>query len=176
MQSVKQVSARSGRGKHTTRHVSLLRMKGGNLLADTPGFGYPSLESMVVKDVALCFPEIRDAVQRAEEERGERCAFTDCTHVHEPGCVVDDSNWTQERLDLYMELLEEVKKLAVKEKEAAYKRETRVRMKQAAGGADRVEAKLETKSHRRVNRRTHRMVTRDELLMNDDEEEIEKEL
>jgi len=27
-----------------------------------------------------------------------------------------------------------------------------------------------------VNRRTHRMVTRDELLMNDDEEEIEKEL
>jgi len=176
LQSVKQVSARSGRGKHTTRHVSLLRMKGGNLLADTPGFGYPSLESMVVKDVALCFPEIRDAVQRAEEERGERCAFTDCTHVHEPGCVVDDSNWTQERLDLYMELLEEVKKLAVKEKEAAYKRETRVRMKQAAGGADRVEAKLETKSHRRVNRRTHRMVTRDELLMNDDEEEIEKEL
>ena len=41
-------------GKHTTRHVSLLRMKGGNLLADTPGFGYPSLESMVVKDVGGC--------------------------------------------------------------------------------------------------------------------------
>ena len=171
LQSVKQVSSRSGRGKHTTRHVSLLRMKGGNLLADTPGFGYPSLESMVVKDVALCFPEIRNAIERAEEERGERCAFTDCTHVHEPGCVVDDSNWTQERLDLYMDLLEEVKKLAVKEKEAAYKRETRVRMKQAAGGADRVEAKLETKSHRRVNRRTHRMVTRDELLMNDDDDD-----
>lgn len=70
-----------------------------------------------------------------------------------------------------MELLEEVKKLAVKEKEAAYKRETHVRMKQAAGGADRVEAKLETKSHRRVNRRTHRMATRDELLMNEEEEE-----
>ena len=177
LQSVKQVSARSGRGKHTTRHVSLLRMKGGNLLADTPGFGYPSLESMVVKDVALCFPEIRDAIQRAKEERDARCAFTDCTHVHEPGCVVGDSNWTQERLDLYMELLEEVKKLAVKEKEAAYKRETHVRMKQAAGGADRVEAKLETKSHRRVNRRTHRMATRDELLMNEEEEEeIDEEL
>ena len=175
LQSVKQVSARSGRGKHTTRHVSLLRMKGGNLLADTPGFGYPSLESMVVSDVAKCFPEIRDSIEKEENETGERCAFTDCSHVHEPGCVVNDSSWTQERLDLYMEILEEVKYAALKEKEAAYKRETRMRMKQAAGGADRIEAKLETKSYRRVNRRTHRMTTRDELLLVNKDEEDEEE-
>ena len=50
-----------------------------------------------------------------------------------------------------------------------------MRMKQAAGGADRIEAKLETKSYRRVNRRTHRMTTRDELLLVNKDEEDEEE-
>ena len=36
LQSVKGVGARSGRGKHTTRHVSLLRLDVGGFLADTP--------------------------------------------------------------------------------------------------------------------------------------------
>ena len=176
LQSVKQVSARSGRGKHTTRHISLLRTKCGNLLADTPGFGYPSLDSMVVSDVGNCFPEIRNAINSAREE-GQKCAFSDCTHVHEPGCVVADSNWTQERLDLYMELLEEIRKLEVKEKkEPVFKRESRTRTKNAADGTHVIEAKLETKSHRRVNRRTHRMTTREELLtLRDDDDDGDKD-
>eukprot|EP00854_Cymbomonas_tetramitiformis_P005242 gene5242-6375_t len=45
-----------GRGRHTTRHVSLLQMPGGGLLADTPGFGNPGLESVTTLALQACFP------------------------------------------------------------------------------------------------------------------------
>lgn len=47
-----------GRGKHTTRNVSLLQLPGGGLLADTPGFNQPELtmEPTALPDL---FPEIR---------------------------------------------------------------------------------------------------------------------
>ncbi|KAI3795516.1 hypothetical protein L1987_38171 [Smallanthus sonchifolius] len=37
------MSCGSGRGKHTTRHVSLLSLSGGGYVDDTPGFNQPSL-------------------------------------------------------------------------------------------------------------------------------------
>ena len=38
-----EVSARTGRGKHTTRNISLIRLSNGGFLADTPGFNQPHL-------------------------------------------------------------------------------------------------------------------------------------
>ncbi len=38
--------SRSGRGRHTTTTTSLIRLPGGGRLADTPGFGLPSLEGI----------------------------------------------------------------------------------------------------------------------------------
>ena len=52
------MSARSGRGKHTTRHVSLLPLSGGGYIADTPGFNQPSLLKVTTQSLALCFPEV----------------------------------------------------------------------------------------------------------------------
>ena len=74
LQSVKAVSSKLGRGRHTTRHVTLLPLKSGGLLADTPGFGYPSLTSITTNTLPDCFPEI----VRAKAERGA-CKFSDCT-------------------------------------------------------------------------------------------------
>jgi ribosome biogenesis GTPase len=159
LQSVKGVGARSGRGKHTTRHVSLLRLDVGGFLADTPGFGYPSLEGLDTDTLAMCFPEIRDAIAESDA----RCQFSDCTHRHEPGCVVADDRWEERRYDLYYELFEEVKQIAESERHAR-DRESRTKTKSAAGkDATRTEAKLETKSHRRVSRRRARMETDDFL-------------
>lgn len=46
-----------GRGKHTTRNVTLLQLPGGGLLADTPGFNQPEL-TMEPSELPTLFPEI----------------------------------------------------------------------------------------------------------------------
>ncbi|GFY88143.1 minichromosome maintenance (MCM2/3/5) family protein [Actinidia rufa] len=56
-QRVGEVSTRSGRGKHTTRNVSLLPLSGGGYLADTPGFSQPSLTKVTKQYLAQHFPE-----------------------------------------------------------------------------------------------------------------------
>lgn len=56
---VSEVSSRSGKGRHTTRHVSLLRLPGsGGLLADTPGFSQPSLNRVTSVSLGDLFPEV----------------------------------------------------------------------------------------------------------------------
>lgn len=57
-QRVGEVSTRSGRGKHTTRNVSLLPLSGGGYLADTPGFNQPSLMKVTKHSLAQYFPEV----------------------------------------------------------------------------------------------------------------------
>ena len=52
-----------GRGKHTTRNVTLLEVAGG-LLADTPGFNQPSLDALPAADLPELFPEIQDQLGR----------------------------------------------------------------------------------------------------------------
>lgn len=53
------VSAASGRGRHTTRNVSLLRVPGGSgRLADTPGFSQPSLAKVTSTSLSDLFPEV----------------------------------------------------------------------------------------------------------------------
>lgn len=52
------MSTRSGRGKHTTRNVSLLPLSGGGYLADTPGFNQPSLLKVTKQSLAQYFPEV----------------------------------------------------------------------------------------------------------------------
>jgi hypothetical protein len=57
-QRVGTVSKKSGKGKHTTRHVSLLPVAGGGFLADTPGFNQPSLLKVTKQSLAETFPEV----------------------------------------------------------------------------------------------------------------------
>ena len=119
VQTVSTVSDRTRRGKHTTRHVTLLRLPGGGLLADTPGFGLPTLEHVSSRQLAGmhcskpcfvpgpvgsrfaatdrcadscsdCFPEVRYALHQS----GVNCSFANCAHLAEPGCVVrTDPPW-----------------------------------------------------------------------------------
>ncbi|KAK9820948.1 hypothetical protein WJX81_002551 [Elliptochloris bilobata] len=97
LQAIGEVSERDGRGKHTTRHVSLLQVGDGRL-ADTPGFNQPSFDALMPADLPDCFPEIR--------ERLGSCAFGNCAHLAEPGCAVREG-WS--RHAWYAELAEEVR-------------------------------------------------------------------
>ncbi|MDL5375824.1 ribosome small subunit-dependent GTPase A [Exiguobacterium mexicanum] len=74
------ISKSLGRGKHTTRHVTLITLADG-LVADTPGFSsleFP--EELAVEEMRWCFPEF--------VERHDDCKFRGCAHLNEPGCAV----------------------------------------------------------------------------------------
>jgi ribosome biogenesis GTPase len=74
------VSGKTGRGRHTTRHVELFGTDFGAELFDTPG--YTSFEGAAVEPALLgsMFPEIAAA--------SEGCRFDDCLHADEPDCAV----------------------------------------------------------------------------------------
>lgn len=93
-----------GRGKHTTRVVRLIPLPGGGLMADTPGFGLPTLDGISSTGLAELFPEFRAARAVAP---GGKCRFDDCMHVAEPGCAVMDAEL--ERYPHYIKFLAEVK-------------------------------------------------------------------
>ena len=80
---VGEVSDKLGRGRHTTRHVELFRLKNGAIVADTPGFSSFDTEQMEgcrKEDLAATFREFAPYL--------EQCRFTGCAHVKEKGCAV----------------------------------------------------------------------------------------
>jgi ribosome biogenesis GTPase len=77
-----EVSEMLHKGRHTTVSAELLRVEGprGGWVADTPGLRELGLFEIPPDELAWCFPEMRDVVGR--------CAFRDCSHLHEPRCAV----------------------------------------------------------------------------------------
>lgn len=169
-QRVGEVSSRSGRGKHTTRHVSLLPISGGGYIADTPGFNQPSLMKVTKQSLAQHFPEIRIMLK---ENEPEKCSFNDCLHVGEPGCLVR-ADW--ERYPYYLQLLDEIKiREEFQLRTIGTKREADVRYKMGDMGVKQAEPRLEPKKHRRQSRKRVNQSILDELEEFDDDEELEDE-
>ncbi|GLF90490.1 putative ribosome biogenesis GTPase RsgA [Bacillus safensis] len=98
------ISSHLGRGKHTTRHVELIRTAEG-LIADTPGFSSLEFTGIEAEDLGLYFLEIK--------ERSADCKFRGCQHVKEPGCAVKDAVEHEQireyRYQHYLEFLTEIK-------------------------------------------------------------------
>ncbi|KAK8916120.1 hypothetical protein KSP39_PZI023195 [Platanthera zijinensis] len=154
-QRVSQVS-KSGLGRHTTRHVSLLPLTGGGYLADTPGFNQPSLLKVTKKSLSETFPEIRQMLSDSAS-----CSFNDCLHIGEPGCVVK-GDW--ERYPYYLQLLDEIKiREEIQLRTFGTKREGDVRYKTGEMGVKHPEPRLELKKHRRVSRKRINQSVIDEL-------------
>lgn len=93
-----EVSEKTQRGKHTTRHTELLLLKNGGAVADTPGFSALDLASLDSHDIQLGYPEII--------ELAGSCRFNDCLHLTEPDCAVRGAI-DPVRYENYLLLLEE---------------------------------------------------------------------
>jgi len=169
-QRVGEVSTRSGRGKHTTRHVSLLPLSGGGYLADTPGFNQPSLLKVTKQSLAQAFPEIRKVLS----DEPAKCSFNDCLHLGEPGCIVK-ADW--ERYPYYFQLLDEIRiREEFQLRTFGTKREGDMRYKVGDMGVQKAEPRLEPKKHRRKSRKSINQSIQDELdELDDDKEDLEVE-
>lgn len=80
---VGEVSDKLGRGRHTTRHVELYRLKNGAIVADTPGFSSFDTEGM-----EGCGKEALAGTFREFAPYLDGCRFVGCAHVKEKGCTV----------------------------------------------------------------------------------------
>ena len=100
------ISRKTGRGRHTTRHVEIFPMSDGTMIYDTPGF--TSLDMPVIEPVAVrdLFPEFRDP--------GSGCRYSDCMHINEPDCAVKEAlqqgKISISRYESYKSMTEEVRK------------------------------------------------------------------
>jgi ribosome biogenesis GTPase len=77
---IQKVSETTGKGKHTTVSSELFPLKDGGYVADTPGLKALALWDIEPEELDGYFPDISSLVAG--------CQFSNCTHVHEPGCAV----------------------------------------------------------------------------------------
>jgi len=102
--STGEISARIRRGRNTTVAAVLVPLAEGGWLVDTPGFSEVGLWGIEPRELARCFPELRDPL--------DHCKFADCSHRSEPGCAVragvEQGTIHPERYASYLVLLEEL--------------------------------------------------------------------
>lgn len=106
---VSEISESVNKGRHTTVGAFLhplhpeLGATGGAVI-DTPGLREIGLWELPLRELDLCFPELRSIRQE--------CRFADCAHVREPGCAVREAVRagvvSAARFDSYQRLREEL--------------------------------------------------------------------
>ena len=101
------ISEKSQRGRHTTRHAELFDIDGeGTMIFDTPGFTSFDVPDMEEDELSDMFPEIAGAAAG--------CRYSDCRHVAEPGCRVlealKEGRIDEGRYGSYRSILEEIRK------------------------------------------------------------------
>ncbi|MBE6147413.1 MAG: ribosome small subunit-dependent GTPase A [Firmicutes bacterium] len=93
-----EISEALGRGKHTTRHVELIRLYGGKVL-DTPGFSSIDFTNMDNEEIRNTFVEFEKYP----------CPYKDCMHLQEKECSVkknvENGNILESRYENYQKFL-----------------------------------------------------------------------
>ncbi len=79
------LSVATGKGRHTTSATILRRIPGmsDTYVADTPGIRSLALHGVPPVELDAFFPEFRPYLGT--------CFYPDCTHLHEPGCAVQEA-------------------------------------------------------------------------------------
>lgn len=100
-----EISRKTRRGKHTTRHAELFAISENTFLMDTPGFTALELEEMEKEELRAFYPEFT--------EYEKECRFGGCVHINEPDCGVKNAIYSGKinkvRYDNYRALFEEIK-------------------------------------------------------------------
>jgi ribosome biogenesis GTPase len=95
-----EVSVSTGEGRHTTSHTELVELSAGGFVGDLPGVREFFLWDMEPEDIPGLFIEFL-------ELQGE-CQFRNCSHVHEPSCIVreavDEGKVDRLRYQSYLQL------------------------------------------------------------------------
>lgn len=99
----KQVSEKTQRGTHTTRHCEIIKLNETSRIVDTPGFSNVKFDFLLPADVDLLFDEIASL--------RDECKYSDCLHISEDGCnVIENLDKIDiSRYESYLAFVEEAK-------------------------------------------------------------------
>lgn len=102
----KQVSEKTERGTHTTRHCEIITLENNARIVDTPGFSQLRFDFLMPADVGLLFREIIEI-----QKQYGACKFSDCIHEHENGCTVQlhPEMMDETRYNSYLQFVKEAK-------------------------------------------------------------------
>lgn len=94
------LSRKTERGTHTTRHAELIKLNFGGMVVDTPGFTSFDLVDIKEEELQYLFPEFEEHL---------RCRYPSCRHYKEPECGVkralEEGNINPIRYEHYIEIL-----------------------------------------------------------------------
>ncbi len=100
-----EISRKTQRGKHTTRHAELFALSADTFIMDTPGFTALELSEMEKEELKGYYPEFG--------KYEENCRFGGCVHINEPDCGVKEAlalgKISRVRYDNYRLLFEEIR-------------------------------------------------------------------
>lgn len=77
------ISQKTGRGKHTTRHAEIFEMDCGGTLFDTPGFTSFDILEATEDELQHLYPEFEPFLGA--------CRYDNCKHLREPDCAVREA-------------------------------------------------------------------------------------
>lgn len=102
-----EISEKIGRGRHTTRHSELFYLGNQTFLFDTPGFSSLRPPEVEKEQLHHYFTEFLPY-------EGQ-CRYQGCSHIHEPGCVIQDAlargEICKSRYDNYIQIYKELSEL-----------------------------------------------------------------
>ncbi|WP_273323031.1 ribosome small subunit-dependent GTPase A [Vallitalea guaymasensis] len=100
-----EVSVKIKRGKHTTRHATLLAFDKDSYVVDTPGFSSLYIDEIEKDDLKNYFIEFK--------KYEDNCKFYGCNHISEPDCAVkhalENGEISKLRYESYKMLYDELK-------------------------------------------------------------------
>jgi len=95
------ISVVHGKGVHTTTFARMFKLSFGGFIIDTPGIKEFGLFDLDRNTLAERYPEMRALMHE--------CKYTNCTHLHEPGCVVKEAvekgEISKSRYDGYLRIM-----------------------------------------------------------------------
>ncbi len=99
-----EISEATGKGKHTTTSRGMYFLENGGMVIDNPG----------IRDVGIAVADT--GIENVFDEitlLSNECKFSDCTHIHEPGCAVlqavRDGRLEEDKYQNYIKLKKENK-------------------------------------------------------------------
>lgn len=100
-----EISRKTKRGRHTTRHVEIFHLPSGGMIYDTPGFTSFEILESEAEELQHYFPEM--------EKYSGGCRYDNCVHISEPQCsvrdAVEEGLISESRYDSYCRMIDEIR-------------------------------------------------------------------